>query len=474
MLRTPFIILFTLLAATTAAGRTLDVRPGEIAAGIEIPARESVLTITGQLDAADLNRLAMRITEVETLDLSGVEIVAYKGARIGVNITTAPAATLPRGIFAGLRVNRLILPATLTAIGEGALADATVTELSVPDAVTYIGNSAFAGCKSMHTLTLPRSLTVIPDGMAEGCEALTSVTIPDGVTEIGDRAFFGCPALTDIAWPRTLNALGDEAFAISGIRSADLSRCTSLSSIGARAFARCQSLSVATLPDGAAEMGQGVFFECKTLASVRLPASAVTVPAMTLKGADGLTRIELPAAAEVIDTFAFAGMSQVAELTLPPALNHIADGAFENASGLAVIDGSSLPAVPSLGNDVWAGINQGEVILNVARSLENSFLAAPQWQDFSIRYTGVITAGADRDGELDAAFDGMILVVTSAVHLSAIELYSVDGQLLTAVSSAETSGVSIDTSAYAGPFFIVRAITATDSLPVTFKLLRQP
>lgn len=475
MLRTRLILIFTLLAAAAAAGRTVEVRPGEIAAGAEIPARESVLTLTGELDASDLNRLADYITDVETLDLSGVEIAAYKGARIGANITTAPAATLPAGIFAGLHVSRLILPATLTAIGDGALMGSTITELVVPEKVTKIGRSAFAGCKSLRSLALPSSLSVIPDCMAEGCETLVSVTLTDGVTKIGDRAFFGCTSLTDIDWPMALTQLGEEAFALSGIATADLSRCSSLSTIGARAFARCQSLSVAKLPDAAAGMGQGVFFECKSLASVSLPASAVVIPPLTLKDADGVTALELPAGTEVIDTLAFTGMSKVAALTLPSGLSHIADGAFESCTGLAEIDGGNLPAVPTLGDAVWAGVNQPDVRLTVAQALENDFVTAPQWQDFSIRFTGITTAGADRQDVLTAAFEGMILTVTSTLPLSSIELFATDGRLLTATAPDGGKDVTvIDTSAYAGPFFIVRANVTHDTQPVTFKLLRQP
>ncbi|MDE6395186.1 MAG: leucine-rich repeat domain-containing protein [Duncaniella sp.] len=475
MLRTHFILLFTLLAAVTASGRTVDVRPGDIAAGAGITGHEEVLTITGSLDASDLDRLADCIIDVTTLDLSGVEITAYKGARIGANITTAPAATLPTGIFAGLRVKKLILPATLTAIGDGALMGSAISEISVPESVTAIGRNAFAGCASLRSIALPQSLTVIPDGMAEGCGALTSVTVPAGVSRIGGRAFFGCGSLTAIDWPEALTELGEESFALSGIAAADLSRCTALTTIGARAFAHCHSLAAAKLPGNAAGMGQGVFFECKTLTTVCLPVSAVTVPPLTLKGADQVSALELPARAEVIDTLALAGASRIATLTLPSSLSHIADGAFENCTGLVEIDGSNLPAVPTLGDAVWVGVNQPDVRLTVAKTLENDFLTAPQWQDFSIRYTGILSTTDGRDGELTAAFEGMILTVTSTLQLSTVELFSTDGRLLISTApEGDTSVALIDTSAFAGPFFIVRVTAQCGSLPATFKLLRQP
>lgn len=475
MLRAPLILLITLLAAYTAAGRTMDVHPGELAAASEWPGHESVLTITGQLDASDLDRLAERLTDVETLDLSGAEIVAYKGSRIGANITSAPAATLPAGILAGLRVSRLILPETLTAIGDCALAGSTITELTVPGKVTRIGRSAFAGCVSLRTLTMPQSLTAIPDGLAEGCEALSELHVPDGVTKIGKRAFFGCKSLTSFSWPVALTTLGEEAFALSGLCSADLSRCASLTAIGARTFAHCQSLSSALLPDAAAEMGQGVFFECKSLAAVSLPASAISVPPLMLKGAEGLTELSLPEGTEVIDTLALAGVTGVAAVKLPASLNYIAEGAFEDCTGLTNIDASLLTAVPSLGDGVWAGVTQSDITLTVIPSLENAFLTTPQWQEFSIVNTsGLLAVGADAEHTVTAGFEGMTLTVTSAAPLGRIELYAVDGRLLTATSPNGTEVTRIDTSAYAGPYFMVRVTAEADSRPVTFKLLRLP
>ena len=475
MLRIPLILLIALLAVTTAEGRTLEVRPGEIAAGtVTLPGHDTNLTLTGQLDASDLDRIARDIKDVNTLDLSGAAIVPYKGKRIGANITAAQADILPTGIFAGLRVSHLILPASLTAIGDCALLGSAITGIVIPECVTAVGSHAFAQCTALRDITLPQSVTAIPDGMAEGCEALISAVIPSGVTTIGARAFSGCRSLDHVDLPASLTYIGEEAFAISGLTDADMSGCRWLATIGARTFASCASLSTATLPDGTGIMGDGVFFECKSLTGVRLPSSAVTIPPLTLKGAENVTTLGLPASIASIDTLAFAGMSGLASLRLPATLEHIADGAFESCKGLSLIDGTALPAVPTLGDGVWEGVNQPEVRLNIAPSLENSFLATPQWQDFSISATGILPTLTGTGNSLTAMFHGMSLTITSTAPLCLIELFSTDGQLLTTVSPSDSDTATIDTSAYACHFFIVRVTAASDGSRTVLKLLRQP
>ncbi|MDE6065244.1 MAG: leucine-rich repeat domain-containing protein [Duncaniella sp.] len=473
MLRSPLLILLYVFAVATAPGRTLHVGPGEIAAGLEIPACDVNLTLTGRIDASDLDRMAGFITDITTLDLSGTEIVAYSGPRFGSNMTSAPESTLPAGILAGLRVSHLILPESLTAICDGALMDSRITDIVIPENVSSIGRSTFANCTSLRSITLPASLTALPDRMAEGCEALTTVNIPPGVVTIGSRAFFGCRGLEQIGWPAPLCEIGEEAFALSGLTSADLSRCTSLTTIGARAFASCPSLSAASLPENATDIGQGVFFECRSLQSVRLPDSTVSIPPLTLKGAENITTIELPTGIVLIDTLAFAGMTGVHSLTLPSTVTDIADGAFENWSGLNAIDGSRLTLVPALGEDVWAGVNQSEVNLTVDRRLENLFLTTPQWQDFVIGHTsGITQTDSGLQQSVSAGFNGTTLTVTSTVPLARVELYAVDGRLLTLTDMPDDNVTTIDTSSYTGPFFIVRATPADDNPRVTLKLMR--
>lgn len=473
-LRHIFVTLLAVSVATVAAGQTFAVSPGELAARQEVPAQSSLITVTGAIDASDLDYLVTAIEDVRTLDLSGADIAAYSGKKVGVNTFSSPANTLPAYILAGLRVSHLMLPRTLTAIGDGALMDSRLVDLEMPAGLTAIGADAFAQCRSLTRVDLPEGVTEVADRTFEGCGQLAVISLPSTLRTVGARAFLGCSALEKIDMPVSLTSIGDEAFATSGLDAIALDGCRNLGRIGKRAFAQCVHLESATLPSGATELGEGVFFECRSLASVQLPARAVTLPALMLKGAENLTDIELPDGTTEIGALALAGMSAVGQVTLPSSLAHIGDGAMEGWSGVREIDAMQLGAVPTLGEDVWAGVEQKDVTLQVPAGLENAFLATPQWQEFDIGKSSItrlpdLNAGGAR---IEARFCGKTLVVTAPAPLQCVTIYGIDGRELSVTDNINADNVSIETSSHPGAFFIIRAVTASDGRSETFKLMR--
>jgi len=476
MLRLFFSTILTVTVAAVAAGQTFDVRPGQLAAEGGVPASAATVTVTGSVDASDLDYLVRTIEEVATLDLSGAEIAAYKGVKTGVNIYSVEANVLPPYIFAGLKARSVKLPSTLTVIGEGALMDSRVEEVEIPAGVTRIGADAFIQCRSLKRTVLPEAITEVAPRTFEGCAMLAEVTLPAGVTKISDRAFLGCSSLGSIEMPASLVSIGPEAFALSGLNGASLDACRGLTAVGDRAFASCMQLGEVTLPSGATTLGEGIFFDCISLSHVQLPAEAVTLPALTLKGAENLAEIELPAGIAEIGTLAMAGMSGMERVELPAALEYLADGAMEGWSGVKEIDVMQLNVVPELGPDVWAGVEQEAVTLQVPAELENSYLAAPQWQDFAISRSSLTELPAidAADGKVEAAFNGKNLVVSASSPLHSVTLYGIDGRMLEVAENIAANSVSIETSRHAGAFFIVRAVTEADGGGTTFKLMREP
>ena len=97
-------------------------------------------------------------------------------------------------------------------------------------------------------LIIPETLggipvTAIADKAFYGCSEITSVIIPESVTKIGKSAFSYCGALSEVYLPNELTEIGDEAFYMCfNLNKASLSN-TKIKSIGARAFAYCESLS---------------------------------------------------------------------------------------------------------------------------------------------------------------------------------------------------------------------------------------
>ena len=458
-----------------AAGQTFEVVAGQLAAEGVVPSRAGVITVSGSVDASDLAYLASTIEELHTLDLSGVTVAAYKGSRVGAHLYSAPADVLPPYIFAGLKAAHVKLPASIKAIGEGALMDSRIEEVVIPDGVTRIGADAFAQCRRLTVAKLPEGVDKVEARTFEGCAQLVEVRLPDGLVTIGDRAFLGCCSLGAVEMPESLTSLGNEAFALSGLESVTLDGCGRLASVGDRAFASCGRLVSATLPSGATELGEGVFFECVSLADVHLPSEAVNLPALALKGAGNLVSVNLPDGVSEIGELAMAGMTQVETVALPASLTYIGDGAFEGWSGVREIDAQQLKTVPELGDAVWAGVEQQYVTLNVLHELEEAFLAAPQWQEFSISRSSItmLPATDGNCGHIEAVFTGMILTVNSDSELESVTLYGVDGQVLESATNIGADSVNLDTSRHAGAFFIVRAVTRDNGRGATFKLMRQ-
>lgn len=435
MSRCFFLIAIWLTAWAVAAGQTLHCsRPGELAASRQVSAAATALTVTGSIDASDLDYLANAIADVKLLDLSGAEIAPYKGKRVGVGITSAPANTLPAYIFAGLKAGRLLLPESLKAIGDGAFLESTIGEVALPQGLDELGAYAFAQCRNLASVDIPGNVRELCERTFEGCSALGEVSLPPTLTAIGDRAFLGCSSLQKISFPAALISIGDESFAHSGLEDAVLGECGRLKNIGKRAFAGCESLASVALPDGATELGESTFFGCSSLGAVKLPLNASAIPDMMLAGAANVSSLVLPRGIREVGSLAMVGMT-----------------------GLREIDATTLASVPETGADVWAGVNQPEVLLRVRPGLEDDFHSTAQWQEFSINKSSVNATVADTDEEIriEATFEGYILDVASTRPMKGITLFGIGGAVFLTTDKLNEQSVSIDTSRYPDAFFIV-------------------
>lgn len=451
---------------------------------------------TGAVTAADLHSIteASATEPIDVLDLSQARIVEWSGSRIAANITSSPADVLPAYALSGLKAGKVILPASVTAIAPGAMMGSTVTEVVIPPSVTSIGQGAFAACTSLKKIDVPSTVTSmgshtfagctaltsatlgcdsVPASVFSGCTALSSVTLAPSTLSIGDDAFAGCSSLSRLAMPASLRSVGARAFARSGLESLNMSGCNSLTAIGAEALTHCDALVTATLPANATDMGQGVFFDTPSLTGVTLPAALHTLPALTLKGA-GIAEADdiLPASLDSIGAFALAGMDKATSTVLPASLKHIGDGAFEGWSSMETLDASALGHVPSLGTDVWDGVDQSSVYLETDPKVTDLFIAAPQWRDFSFDSSGttLIPGGSDGVHGFSARFEGNMLVIEAGEPLRVACLFLTDGSLV--AKAGGSAHITFDTSGVASPFFIL-GVTLADGRKGAVKLLRQ-
>lgn len=216
-----------------------------------IPASETAVTISGQMNAADFAYIFDNLNALQELILTNVEIVAYSGTPLPyTGLKASPAGKLPDYALTGLyNLKSLSLPTSLKEIGNGALSGSGITELTIPVGVTAIGDYA-----------------------AMRCEMLTDVTIPSSVNTIGTRAFAYCPKLKNVNISARITEISEGLFeACGGLHTLSLQNLTACSNIGPWAVAECNGLSTLILPDSSEALEKGSLYGAAVIETLRLP-----------------------------------------------------------------------------------------------------------------------------------------------------------------------------------------------------------
>lgn len=169
-----------------------------------------------------------------------------------------------------------------------------------------LGSHAFSDLDNLRTVKLP-NVKVVNDAF-QGCINLTSVELPTGLEVISENAFRGCTNLSGIVLPNNLKAIGKHAF----------SGCTYIGDIN--------------IPEGVKEIGDYAFH------------------------ASGVAELTLPESLKRIGDYAFANNANgsLKNLQLPPYVETIGESAFENCSGLEVININ--PMVKRIGDKAFLNL----------------------------------------------------------------------------------------------------------------------
>ena len=461
---------------------SVEIRAGGLAGEISSPENVTSLILKGQADASDFAFIASQMPNLEVLDLSGVtEIAANNEVFLG-NTNLHAANQIPSNTFSGMKLTKVVLPNGIQGleIGYGAFAGTPVATIDIPGSVSIVGDGAFAGCYELKSMTCsaenvgtgafadcPALETVrftrtaaIPESCFYNCVSLKVFNAP-GILSVGDRAFSGCSALKSFEFGKNLTSIGREAFMQSGLESVDLVGCPLLKSVGDWAFAKMPDVKSIKMGH-VAEMGEAIAFSCPSLTTFKVSESATELPDFALSksasaGADGL----LPESIETIGRYAMSGMGAIEEITLPESISLIGDHAMENMSGLKKMT-VNMTVLPELGEDVWAGIVQGNVEVNVPADMYYDYVEAEQWKEFNI--VKPTDNAEDVIGEtlpqLRGRFEGDNLIVQSVgVEIDRLVLYNPAGQLLVAVEpTADT--VEVDTNGFGTRIFIIHAALA--------------
>ena len=253
-------------------------------------------------------------------------------------------------VLALAMVTMTLLPASAEAVPQSATPETAVAQ----EVQTEDNQEAITGTYGVLSYTVNDDGTSCSitdcDTSAEG-----ELEIPeeiDGykVTSIGARAFYYCRSLTGITIPEGVTKIGYKAF----------EDCYSLTSItvpegvteiGYEAFEDCHSLTSITIPEGVTEIGEGTFFGCSSITSITIPESVIKIGNSAFGGCSSLTSVTIPEGVTKIDTYTFSDCSSLTSITIPEGVTEIGYRAFNRCSSIASI---TIPdSVTSIGEYVF-------------------------------------------------------------------------------------------------------------------------
>lgn len=231
----------------------------------------------------------------------------------------------------------------------------TVSEYRIPDYLFY-------NDKTVTEVTLKEPVTAIGCSSFSGCDNLTKATLSKNIESIGDYAFYECYQLSNVAFPSALVSIGDYAFAqCAALNGVKLYR--NVASIGENAFVGCESLydvyneSYLNIVAGSRDYGnvarnavkvhknmdEALSFEVRVNG---IGTFRTTKDAWLLISGDDVEDLKLDSfkydGATVksyrIAKYAFEACRRIKKITIGDAVKEIQEGAFENCSGVELLD----------------------------------------------------------------------------------------------------------------------------------------
>lgn len=220
---------------------------------------------------------------------------------------------------------------------------------------------ALTGLTHLKTIVLPASLKAIGKGSLSGT-GITSLSVPAGVETIGAYAAMRCESLQQVSVDKDVKEFGT------------------------RAFAYCPKLTTLDISAASATLSEGLFEACGALTEVDLSSlvDCREIGQWAFAECNGIQTLVLPALITEIESGALYGTNKITKLNLPENVDYIGDNAMGAMTSLETLKVTDIPAIPDLGENVWASIDQQKVTLVTPDDMVDSYSEAPQWKNFNI------------------------------------------------------------------------------------------
>ncbi len=299
--------------------------------GVTLP--ESVTSIGAHAFYACEN-----LTEITLLANNGEKIGKYAFAlctKLKKVVMLGSYQAMPKNVFDGSATDVEMISMDIDAMQKFFNESALNNLFSSNNVFELDAKNKFAGCE--YKLHDDNTATLIKGDRTQETVVIPQYVRKDNkkyrVTNIGNGAFARCESLTEITIPEGVKSIDEKTF----LRCKNLKSITlpkTLTNIGQGAFAWCTSLTKITIPEGVTSIGNSAFASCLNLDSITIKGTKTEICNYAFNGCEKLESIEISEGVEKIGDGAFARCTSLTKITIPEGVTSIGNSAFASCLNL--------------------------------------------------------------------------------------------------------------------------------------------
>lgn len=312
------------------------------------------LTVSGPLDASDIDTIRYQMPRLEVLDMKEVELIesdkTYGAEDHREHYKLKKGVITQKMLQCFSLLVTLVLPKDITEIEDyGIYGNKNLVSIEIPVTVKKVGAHVFKSCSSLQKVELP-NVETLGERVFESCGKLTKVTLSPDLQVIPDYAFQYCGSLADVPLPSSLVSIGVSAFRECDGLSAVVMPNT-VTTLNKNAYMICTNLKEVKLSENLKNIGDASFCECGNLISIDIPASVSTINSHAFRNCVKLETVTLHEGLQSIEGASFSGCKSLVSVTIPETVTSIGVEAFDNSGLRSIIIPRS---VTSMGDRAFA------------------------------------------------------------------------------------------------------------------------